>query len=320
MSRAAVFSIMRGAFQAEVARAALAVKLLKEPLLHFLLAGGVLFAAYAWLSPDTDEAGARALRTVRITAAEVEWLKQTWARQWQRPPSEEELRGLAAGYLKQELLAREARALGLDENDTVVRRRLAQKMEFMVQDTAQLAEPDEEELRRFYETQRERFQLPALVSFSHIYFNGDRRGVRTEADARAALQQLSQTGATASVSDLGDRFLGGYDFVEVNESGVASVLGPELARRVFSLAPGQWHGPLASGYGLHLVRIGQIRAAQPRELGVVKSEVRKLWREQREQEVRERYFAALLERYDVVVDENVRPLVGPLKVLPEHTR
>lgn len=318
--RAAALSILRGPFYAEIPLAALAVKLLKEPLLHFLLAGGVLFAVHAWMNPATNEAAVSASHTVRITGNEVAWLKQTWTRQWQRSPSEAELKGLVAGYLREVLLAQEARALGLDENDTVVRRRLAQKMEFMVQDTAQLAEPGEEQLQRFFETHREYFQSPARVSFTHVYFNRDRRGVRTEADARAALQQLSQTGAAVSASDLGDRFLGGYDFVEVDESEVASVLGPELAHRIFSLAPSKWQGPLASGYGLHLIRIGQIRLAQPRELGAVETEVRKLWREQREQEVREQYFAALLERYDVVVDESIRPLVGPPKVSQEHTR
>jgi len=286
------------------------MKLLKEPLLHFLIAGSVLFAAYGWLNRGADDDRP----VVRITAAEVEWLQQTWARQWQRPPSPEETQGLVVDYLKEELLAREARVLGLDENDTVVRRRLAQKMEFMVEDTAQLAQPSEEELLRFYEANRERFQLPALLSFSHIYFNPDRRGARTEADARAALQQLLRAGGSASPSDLGDRFLAQYDFRDADEQAVGSVLGAEFARQVFTFAPGKWQGPIESGYGLHLVRVWKKQSAQPRELSAVKDEVLEQWRQQRENEAREQYFAALLERYDVVVDESVKPLVGPLAV------
>lgn len=282
----------------------------REPLVHFLIAGALLFAAYAWLNRGADDAGGSAERTVRITASEVEWLKQTWARQWQRQPSEDELKGLVAGYLKETLLAREARALGLDENDTVVRRRLAQKMEFMVQDTAQLAEPGEEELRRLYDAQRERFRSTARITFTHVYFNRDRRGARAQADARAALQRLAQAGVNAA--DLGDRFLAQYDFNDADEQAVAGVLGQEFARQVFALDAGKWQGPIESGYGLHLVRVANKQAAQPREFAAVRGEVLALWRQQHEEQGREQYFAALLKKYDVVVDESVKPLIGPL--------
>jgi hypothetical protein len=293
-------------------------RLAREPLVHFLIAGGVLFFAYAWLNNGAYDAAGSAARTVRITANEVEWLKQTWTRQWQRPPSTDELKGLVAGYLKEELLAREARALKLDENDTIVRRRLAQKMEFMVQDTAQLAEPGEDELRRFYNSHRERFQSPARVSFSHVYFSRERRGARSDADAHAALQQLSR--AMTSASGLGDRFLGPYDFQDADEQTVASVLGSDFARQVFALTPGKWQGPVESGYGLHIVHIAKKQAPQPREFGTVKGEALTLWRQQREEQTREEYFTALLAKYDVVVDESVKPLVGPLASSKEQAR
>jgi parvulin-like peptidyl-prolyl isomerase len=290
---------------------------LHEPLFHFLLAGGVLFAAYAWLNRDTNEVVGSASRTVRITANEVEWLKQTWARQWQRSPSEDELKGLVADYLKEALLAREARELGLDENDTVVRRRLAQKMEFMAQDTAQLVEPGEAELRRLYDSQRERFQSTARITFTHIYFNRDRRGARAQADARAALKQLSKG---ADAANLGDRFLAQYDFEADDEHAVASQLGLDFARRVFTLDAGSWQGPVESGYGLHLVRVTNRQAAQPREFAAVKGEVLALWRQQHEEQWREQYFAVLLKKYDVVVDESVKSLIGPLAAAKEPAR
>jgi PPIC-type PPIASE domain len=270
------------------------------------------------LNHGADNTTGSVERTVRITANEVEWLTQTWTRQWQRPPSEDELKGLVAGYLKEELLAREARALKLDENDTIVRRRLAQKMEFLVQDTAQLAEPGEDELRRLHDSQRARFQSTARITFTHIYFNRDRRGARAEADARAALQRLAQAGTNAA--ELGDRFLAQYDFNDADEQAVAGVLGQEFARQVFGLDVSKWQGPVESGYGLHLVRIAKKQAVQPREFAAVKGEVLKLWREQREQEGREQYFAALLKKYDVVVDESIKPLVGPLASAKEQAR
>jgi parvulin-like peptidyl-prolyl isomerase len=294
------------------------VKFLNEPVLHFFVAGGVLFAVCGWLNRGAGDGAGTVSRTVHITANEVRWLERTWTRQWQRPPSEEELKGLVDGYVKEELLAREARALGLDENDTVVRRRLAQKMEFLLQDTAQQIEPSQDELRRFYEAQRERFQAPARVSFTHVYFNRDRRGARAEADARAALRRLSQAGAGGA--DLGDRFLAQYDFVDADEPSVASVLGQAFARRVFALDPGRWQGPIESGYGLHLVRVAHRQDAQPRELDAVKSEVLSLWRMQREQEVRELHFASLLEKYDVVVDGGVKLSIGRLAAAKEQVK
>ncbi|NJN47788.1 MAG: peptidyl-prolyl cis-trans isomerase [Candidatus Competibacteraceae bacterium] len=296
------------------------MEFLKEPLLHFLIAGSALFATYIWLNQDTDDPAWSGSRTVHITAAEVEWLQQTWALQWQRPPSEDELKGLVADHLKETLLVQEALALGLDENDTVVRRRLAQKMAFLVADTAQLAEPDEDELQRFYQTHHERFQAPARVSFTHVYFNRDQHGAQAEADAQAALRQLSQTEATASTTNFGDRFLVGYDFIDADKAEVASLFGPDFASRVFALEPGPWQGPITSGFGLHLVRVANKQAAQLRELAAVRGEVLKLWQEQREQERHAQYFAALLEKYDVVVDESIKPLVGPLVSAKEQAR
>ena len=287
--------------------------LLREPLLHFLLAGGLLFAAYAWLNRAADGSEGSAARTVRITASEVDWLRASWSRQWRRAPDENELKGIVQAHLREELLAREARALKLDENDTVVRRRLAQKMEFVVQDTAQLGEPDEAELRRLYDAQRERFLSPARISFSHIYFSRERRGARAEADARAALQRLAQgAAAAADPAQLGDRFLAEYDFVDADAQAVAGVLGPAFARHVFALDAGAWQGPLESGYGLHLVRISDKQMSRARDFAEARGEVLTLWRRQREQALREEYFAALLARYDVVADESIRSLVAPL--------
>ena len=159
-------------------------RLLKEPLLHFLLFGALLFGAYAWMNRGAGDV--RPVRQVRVGENDVKWLKETWARQWQREPTREELRGLVMDFLKEELLAREAREMGLDENDTIVRRRLAQKVEFLVQDTARLAEPTEDDLRRFYAAHPERFSEEARVSFTHVYFSRDHP--QEVAAARARLE------------------------------------------------------------------------------------------------------------------------------------
>ncbi|HBP87167.1 MAG TPA: peptidylprolyl isomerase [Nitrospirales bacterium] len=287
----------------------------KEPLVHFLLAGAVVFAVYGLVN-DRTNAESKEERMVRISAGQVEWLKQTWARQKGRPPNTEELQGMVAGYLKEELLAREARELKLDEDDTIVRRRLAQKMDFMVQDTAQLAEPGEDELRQLLESHSVRFQTPARITFTHVFFNRDARGEKTRADALVALEQLPKT-QTGSESEFGDRFLSQYDFHETEEQAVASVFGPEFARRIFTVPPGNWQGPLESGFGLHLVLVTKKEPARLPDFTTVRDDVVALWRQQQERESRERYFSGLLEKYEVVMDESVKSLIGPIALLKE---
>ncbi|MCK7481125.1 MAG: hypothetical protein M0C28_30925 [Candidatus Moduliflexus flocculans] len=200
----------------------------REPLVHFLIAGALLFAAYAWLNRGADDLAGSAERTVRITANEVEWLKQTWARQWQRPPSDDELKGLVAGYLKETLLAREARARRGSMRTTrscagALRRRWSSWCR-----TRRNWPSRAKKSCAGCTTRSARFQSSARITFTHVYFNRDRRGARAQADARAALQRLAkaETNATgpgesaggASVhrgprlDPIGDRFLAQYDF------------------------------------------------------------------------------------------------------------
>lgn len=240
-------------------------------------------------------------RVVRISEAEVAWLKETWTRQWQRPPTETELGGLVTYYLKESLLALEAKELGLDENDTIIRRRLAQKMEFLVQDTARIGEPGEDVLRQFHDARRDQYRSSARISFTQVFF-------RTEGAARRALDELS----TRSASDLGDPSMLERNFLRADEQTVASVLGPEAAAKIFTLAPGQWHGPLASTYGFHLVQISEVQAGEERPLDQVREQVLEDWHREQQAKATEQFFASLLKKYNVVVDEDLQPLVRSL--------
>jgi hypothetical protein len=282
------------------------MKLLREPLLHFLVLGGLMFAAYSWLHRGAaDDAAPTA---VRITTSEVAWLKETWSRQWRREPSREELRGLVTDFLKEELLAREARAMKLDEDDTIVRRRLAQKVAFLVEDTAQLAEPTDQDLRHFYDAHRELFQTGARVSFTHVFFNREKR-TDAEADARAALAKL-QSGADAET--VGDRLLIDAEMHDAEERAVAAQFGPDFAKAVLTLKPGVWSGPVVSGYGLHLVRLSALTPGHLREFAEVRAQVLNRWRDEQQRENSSRYFAGLLKKYDVALDESAKSLIGPL--------
>jgi parvulin-like peptidyl-prolyl isomerase len=274
-------------------------RILKEPLFHFLVGGVLLFAAHAWLNRGVSDEP----ETVRITAAEVNWLKETWALQWQRQPNEQELRGLVSDYLKEVLLAREATALGLDVNDTVVRRRLAQKMEFLLEDTARLAEPAEEELRRLYIAGGVRYQAPARISFSQIFFN-------SEAAAKSALAKVS----THPASELGDRTLLESDFKDTDQQAVTGMFGNQFAEKLFTLEPGRWHGPVASGYGFHLIRISDLQLGKSQPFEAVRSKVLEDWQRSQHTQINSQFYTSLLKKYDVQVEDAVKPLIEPIAI------
>jgi PPIC-type PPIASE domain len=279
-------------------------------LLHFLALGALTFVVYSWLNRsllgNTSAEG-----TVRITSNEVAWLKETWTRQWQREPTVEEMRGLVTDLLREELLAREAQAMGLGENDTIVRRRLAQKLAFLIEDTSRLAEPTEDDLRKFFDAHPERFQNEARVSFRQIYFSRERRA-DAAADARVLLGQLSRTSAELDTSKLGDRLLIDAEFRDADWQTVVGAFGSDFAEAVFALRSGEWNGPIASGYGLHLVCVSKLTSAKQRDFAEVREQVLERWREQRRLEENDKYFAALLKKYEIVVDDDLKPLLGPL--------
>ena len=204
--------------------------------------------------------------------------------------------------------------MGLDESDTVVRRRLAQKVEFLVQDTSRLAEPTEDDLRKFYAAHAERFQTEARVSFTQVFFSREKRK-DAAADAKAALAELARRGANAA--ELGDRLLVEAELRDADTQAVTSQFGRAFADSVFALKPGAWSGPIESGYGLHLVRVSEFSPGRQREFGEVKAQVLERWRDQRQGADNEKYFTGLLKKYDVVPDESVKLLIGPLAMQAE---
>jgi hypothetical protein len=281
--------------------------LYKDPLLHFVVAGAILFAGYALI--NRSETNMPATDPVHIGEGDVRWLKETFANQWQRTPTDEELRGLVAGFLEEELFAREAKSLGLDQNDTIVRRRLAQKLAFLVDDTSRIVEPTDDELRRLYHADAERFRVEARLSFTQVFFNPERRQ-HAETDAEAALMSISTTGGDDSATTMGDPILLETEFHDVDAQTVSNVFGSDFARTVFLLKPGSWAGPVKSGYGVHLVRITDTRLATLRPFQEVRPKVLEEWRRQREDQTKAMYLGKLREKYGVVIDDSVSPLLA----------
>ncbi|RVL61052.1 peptidyl-prolyl cis-trans isomerase [Sinorhizobium meliloti] len=283
------------------------MKLLREPLFHFTIAGVVLFAAYAWLNgsrPASD-----GVDPVRIGTGQIQWLKETYSSQWLRPPDANELHGLVTDLVNEELLAREAQAMGLGENDTIIRRRLAQKLKFLVDDTSRLAEPTDAVLRRYFEANAARFQESPRVSFSQIYFNPENRKDAAR-DADLVLAGLS-TDAGANGAELGDRFLLEAEMTLADRQTIVSTFGDEFADALLAIEPGKWSGPLKSGYGTHLVFVSARETIQKPSFEAVRDKVVAEWRRENEQKASQDYVARLREKYGVEFDDSVKAQLEP---------
>jgi hypothetical protein len=283
------------------------VKLTREPLLHFLIAGSLLFGGYEWFNrgvPSQTEG------PVRIGDGEVRWLRETFANQWRRGPTGEEMNDLLARLVEEELLAREARTLGLDQNDTIVRRRLAQKLTFLVEDTSRIADPSEDELRRFYLDHAGQYRTEPRVSFTHVFFSAERR-LYAEADARATLAMVSAAGGQREKPPEGDPLLLEHAYADVDQQAVTSVFGADFARAIFALTPGPWSGPVKSAFGVHLVQVTRLRPAEPRRFEDVRNTVMDDWRRQLESDTKAAYLTKLRDKYGVVIEDSAKPLLSP---------
>lgn len=280
--------------------------LLREPLLHFAVVGAILFGGYSWLNDRRIEA--TAAEPIRIGEGDVRWLKQTWSSQWLREPTADELNGLVDDLLNEKVMAREAQEMGLDKDDTIIRRRLAQKLKFLVEDTAQLAEPTEAELRQFYAANPAHFETPGKLSFRQVYFNPEHRK-DAAADATAALGGLSAT--TEDGSTAGDRLLFGDSFADTDALTLSGMFGADFARAVFALEPGGWQGPMKSGYGFHLVLVTQRTATTLMPFETVRDAVLSEWRSAKQTEFSRDYLVALRNKYGVELDDTTKAGLGP---------
>jgi hypothetical protein len=274
------------------------VRWLKEPLLHFLLIGAGLFALFY----EVGDPAAERDDVIVVTAAEVERLVALWGRTWQRPPTAEELEGLIQSHIKEEVLYREAKALGLDEDDTVVRRRLAQKAQFVLEDLAVQPEPAEAELEAYLERSADRFRTPARYSLVQVYVSPERRGADAEAEALRLLETLRREGATVAPATVGDPLMLERRLEDHSETDIAGLLGRDFAAALAEVPEGQWEGPLESAYGLHLVYLESRVPARVPPLAEIRDRVLAEYQAERQREANEAIYQALRSRYEIMVE------------------
>ena len=269
-------------------------RLAREPFLQFLALGLLVFLAKGW-SGGTPER-----YHVTIGPADVRRLATGYEWQFGRPPTAAELGHLVDRRIEEEILYREGVALGLDRDDEIVRRRVVQKLQFLQEDTALVPEPDDAALRAYRARHADRYREPARATFRHLYFSPDDGGPQA-ARARAAAALASRTSDAAGPAPAaGDPFPGRDRYAAIDAAGLARIVGDsELSRTLFALAPGEWHGPLRSGYGWHLVFVETLEPARERPFADVREQVRADYVDERRQAVNAAALAAIKARYVV---------------------
>lgn len=275
-------------------------RLFREPLLHFLLIGFVLFLVYGLFTPSAPSSGSS---RIELSAEDLNQLQVTWMAQWKRLPTDEEMRGLIDNRVEQEILYREALALGLEQNDEIIKRRLAQKMEFLAEDVSAIREPQPEELKAWFEKNSAQFALPGRITFRHLYFSPDKRGEQARRDAEQSLQRLAGTTSdSASDSGFGDRFMDQNYFVDCSSEQVSKVFGSKFSESLFKLqSSGAWQGPVESGLGWHLIWIETITPGRiPSFEEVDPEQIKSEWTSYRREETKRKAFADIRQRYEIV--------------------
>jgi hypothetical protein len=273
-------------------------KILREPLVHFLILGALLLFA----SNLNNKRTSGDTRKIVIAPGQVEHLEDSFARAHQRPPDPDELKGLIRDYIREEVFYREALALGLDRDDAPIRQRLRQKMEFISEDVAAQAQPTEEQLRSYLNDHPEKFRIDKHFTFTQVYLDPARHGRRLDSDAQQMLAQLNMSGLRADVSNMGDPFLLEGNTENVSSRDVAREYGEKFAASLAELPTGKWAGPVESGLGMHVVCVTNRTDGHLPQLNEVREAVRREWANDYRLESNRKFYEALLNRYTVTVE------------------
>jgi hypothetical protein len=275
---------------------------------HFLVIGASTFVLSEMLADGGSQDKERA---VFVSASDVNAIVDQWQKAWMRPPTEEEFDRLIRAHVRVKVLYKEAVAMGLDAGDVAIERRLAQKVELLAQSLNTPAEPSDEVLEAWFAENSERFKQPDLYSIAQVFFDPDVRGEDAEGDARAALAQLNVLDEVPSdFASFGDRAAQQNYLDQYSEIELRRLFGSQLVDEIIELEPGQWHGPLISGYGAHLVWVNDIVRLPTPGLDRVREDAKQQWMAEQIETKSEQYVDELVSRYDVVIEAAQPSMAG----------
>ena len=278
--------------------------LFKKPAVHVILLGLIVAAAILIAKgPPTADAS----RRVVVTGADLLQQRAAFMRTWQREPTSDELRGALEQHIRQEVLYREALAREYDRDDLVVRRAMQQKMEFLAASQAMQEPPTEEEIEAFFALRKERYRLPAVLTFAQIYISPDQRGVEAEQHAIDLLARLrSEEPELDALGSWGDPIMLETSYADRTESEVSASFGGVFAEAAVRLPIGTWEGPVSSGYGLHLVKVIQREESRVPDWREVAGRVISDLEFEAKTSARDQLYQEIAQNYEVVLDGQVR--------------
>ncbi len=280
----------------------LLARLLREPLLHFLVLGLALFVLADWRARPAS--GPDAARRIELSADDLRQLSGLWRSQWNRDPSPEELRRLVDDQVREEVAFREALAAGLDRQDILVRRRLVERMNSLWASAGEAGEPTEAALRDWYAARAGQFAPPREATFATLYFSDRLRGGKAKEEAILARDALAgKSDGQADVQGLGDVTELPPRAAAMSPDEAAGVYGPELAEALGRLPMGSWQGPVAVAGGYALVFVEARIPGEPLPFEAVREQALEAWRRERREESRQRAYAAARARYAVALPD-----------------
>ena len=275
-------------------------RLLREPLVHFLLIGAVLFGLYS--ATQSGRPATAASKEIRLSVDEIAQLTLLYQSQWRRPPTPQELARMVENKVQQEILYREALAMGLDKDDEIVKRRMAQKMQFLAEDVAAAREPTMTELRSWFEKNSAKFAQPPRLSFRHLYFSPDRRGPRARDDAQEALAKLAGQPVDAKIAgSLADPFMFQEYYRDRAPEFLGKEMGPQFASGGRQARTGSWQGPIESGFGWHLVFVDTVIPGRVPAFEEVEADVRTAWLGEQKAQAWEKAYKEMRAKYTVLL-------------------
>jgi hypothetical protein len=270
----------------------------REPLIHFLVLAVLVFAAYHLLA---SSAGGGKTDRIVVTSGKIEQIAARFAQVWQRPPSPQELKGLIDEQVKEEIYVREAVALGLDKDDTVIRRRLRQKMELLSDASTDALSPSDAELETYLKLHPETFAIDLAMSFQQVFLNPQQQGAGIDPTVATILDTLKSNPET-DASTLGDASLLPAEMPITSLNSIGHMFGSEFADAIGKAKVGAWTGPIASGFGLHVIHVSERQEGRVPALSEVRDAVIREWTNDKRKELENDRLVALLKRYEVTVE------------------
>jgi peptidyl-prolyl cis-trans isomerase C len=277
---------------------------LREPLLQFLLIGLVLFGGYSLLRPRSEAASES--NVIVLTPDDLVQMSVTSLAQGRPAPTPEQMHSLIELKVREEVLFREALALGLDKDDAIVKRRLAQKMEFLAEGAAVDQDPSNETLKAWFKDNQQRFALLPRISFHHLYFSPDQHGEQARDVAVKALEQVAgRPGDAKGAAALGDPFMYQDYYGDRSFDEMAKLFGLSFARALVNLKPGSWQGPVESGYGWHLVFVDAVTPGRVPAFEEIEPDIKSTWIEDQRTQAKAKAYEGMHARYQVVLPEKL---------------